>query len=138
MLYVMFIIKDTRGPYSVLTTSSQASYDILGAFSIWNLLEVFKAFFKPRENYVRMIMMLLVLGMLFNLSTICKFTINLAKNSIKIHFIFSRQQFGLPLHKVEIRLERTRFHSLGCSFNSCQFLCFVPCHAFAQLPLENA
>ena len=69
-LYIMLLIKDTRGPYS--DNSQRQSYDILGAFSFWNVIDVFKTFFKRRENNVRMILMLLVLAMLFNRSTISK------------------------------------------------------------------
>lgn len=104
MLYVLFVIKDTRGPYSQLESSPQVSYDIMGAFSIWNIIEVFKAFLKPRENYNRMIMMLLVLGMLFNLSTICKFK-NKTENLNYKPFFHSCKQFGISFHKIEIQLE---------------------------------
>merc|ERR1719189_1065883 len=68
ILYVAFFIRDTRGPYSEFP--QQESYDFIGAFSIWNVVEVFKVCFKARDNYVRSILMLLIFAMLFNLSTI--------------------------------------------------------------------
>jgi len=68
-VYVMLFINDTRGPYSNCTERNQ-SFDIIGAFSIWNVIEVFKTCFKSRDNYARPILMLLISAMLFNLSTI--------------------------------------------------------------------
>ena len=78
----MFFINDTRGPYSNCMERNQ-SYDIIGAFSIWNVVEVFKTCFKLRDNYARPILMLLISAMLFNLSTICKFTFTL---NVKVKF----------------------------------------------------
>ena len=73
-MYVAVFIQDTRGPYSNCQDRPQ-SYDFIGAFSIWNVIEVFKTCFKARDNYARPILMLLITAMLFNLSTICKFII---------------------------------------------------------------
>ena len=70
MVYVTFFIRDTRGPYSDFP--ERESYDFIGAFSIWNVIEVFRVCFKSRANFVRPILMLLITAMLYNLSTICK------------------------------------------------------------------
>ena len=70
ILYVAVFIKDTRGPYS--ENSQQQSYDLIGAFSIWNITEVFKTSFKQRANYGRSILVILITAMLYNVSTISK------------------------------------------------------------------
>ena len=82
MLYVILFITDTRGPYSPMTETE--SFDLIGAFSIFNVMDVFKTCLKRRENYIRAIMMLLIMAMLFNLSTISKSfkTIFLPRNVI--------------------------------------------------------
>ena len=71
ILYVTIFIRDTRGPYSEFP--ERQSYDFIGAFSIWNVIEVFKTCFKSRDNYVRSILLLLISAMLYNMSTICKY-----------------------------------------------------------------
>ena len=71
ILYVAIFIRDTRGPYSEFP--EQQSYDFIGAFSIWNVIEVFKTCFKSRNNYVRSILLLLISAMLYNMSTFCKY-----------------------------------------------------------------
>ena len=71
ILYVTIFIRDTRGPHSEFP--ERQSYDFIGAFSIWNVIEVFKTCFKSRDNYVRSILLLLISAMLYNMSTICKY-----------------------------------------------------------------
>ena len=73
IMYLIFLIKDTRGPWSDNDHGrDQSSINMLGAFSFYNVIDVFKTCLKRREYYIRSILMLLILTMLFNLSTICK------------------------------------------------------------------
>jgi len=66
MIYIIFLIKDTRGPFS--NNSETQTMNYLSVFSIFNVLEVFKTCFKRRYGYTRAIILLLILTMLFNLA----------------------------------------------------------------------
>ena len=66
MIYIIFLIKDTRGPFS--NNSETQTMNYLSVFSIFNVLEVFKTCFKRRHGYTRAIILLLILTMLFNLA----------------------------------------------------------------------
>ena len=66
MIYIIFLIKDTRGPFS--DNSETQSINCLGVFSIFNVVEVFKTCFKRRPGYTRGIILFLILTMLFNLA----------------------------------------------------------------------
>ena len=83
ILYVAIFIRESRGPYSEFS-DKQLSYDFSGVFSFWNVRAALKACFKSRNNYVRPILILLILSMLYHSSTNCKqsfqfnyFTINI-------------------------------------------------------------
>ena len=66
MIYIIFLIKDTRGPFSNNSETQNMNY--LSVFSIFNVLEVFKTCFKRGYGYTRAIILLLILTMLFNLA----------------------------------------------------------------------
>ena len=70
MLYIIFFIKDTRGPYSDQETNQSGHF--CDVFSIINVIEVFKTCFKRRAGYIRGIILFLILTMLFNLATFGK------------------------------------------------------------------
>ena len=82
MLYTMVMIKDTRGPFS--DQGAGQSFEVCNAFSIFNVIEVFKVCFKRRENHGRAIILLLIGAMLFNVSTL---------SSSSIVYLFSRLKF---------------------------------------------
>ena len=66
--YVFFLIKDTRGPWA--ENNHEQSFDCLGAFSIQNVVDVFKTCFKKRDHYIRSIFILLLLATLSWLATV--------------------------------------------------------------------
>ena len=73
-MYVIFMIKETRGPFSDNENETQ-SINCLGVFSVFNVLEVFKTCFRRRQGYVRGMILLCILTMLFNLATFGMFII---------------------------------------------------------------
>lgn len=83
MLYTMLMIKDTRGPYS--DQGAGQSFEVCNAFSIFNVIEVFRVCFKRRENHGRAIILLLIAAMLFNVSTL---------SSSSILYLFTRLKFN--------------------------------------------
>jgi hypothetical protein len=88
-LYVALVIKDTRGPRSDHPTAELTnSRSIL---SIHNVIDVLRTCFKQRETYIRSVILLLIMGMLLNLSTISALT----KQFNSIVFYDSKMDFYL-------------------------------------------
>ena len=67
------MIKDTRGGTisneNDFIEQDESMNNCLGAFSISNVIKVFKTCFKKRSGYIRGIILLLILTMLFNMGT---------------------------------------------------------------------
>ena len=73
ILYLVILIKDTRGGTisneNDFIEQDESMNNCLGAFSISNVIKVFKTCFKKRSGYIRGIILLLILTMLFNMGT---------------------------------------------------------------------
>ena len=91
MLYTLLMIKDTRGPWS--DQGAGQSLEVCNAFSIFNVIEVFKVCFKKRDNHGRSVILLLITAMLFNLSTLSGS--GLVYLFTRLKFDWSEQEFTI-------------------------------------------
>ena len=62
ILYLIFFIKDSRTP-------TESSTNCCSAFSLVNVINVFKTCFKKRPGYERMIILFLIMNMIFCMGT---------------------------------------------------------------------
>ena len=105
MMYTMLMIKDTRGPWS--DQGSDQSFEVCNAFSIFNVIEVFKVCFKSRPNHGRAVILLLIAAMLFNVSTL---------SSSSIVYLFTRLKFDWSEQEYTIWMSLTTVASSAITF----------------------
>ena len=107
IIYVALVIKDTRGPFSNQGNSGQSRGNCLSAFSIFNVINVFKICFKKRHNFKRTIILLLIIAMLFNINT---YDTSLTYLYTKLKLDWSEQDFSVYM---AISMFTTAFANIG-------------------------